>query len=124
MRFIIKGKIQPYTRMTQRGKYVVPKAQAYLSSQAEVRAQLMLQTIGCERPVFERGTPLRFHAQIKGYGHNCDVSNLLKALGDAAQGILFPNDCWVDDLQGVRSDFKAEPEIILSVTTLTVEVIT
>jgi len=115
MQLVITGKIKPYTRMTQRGKFVEPQAQAYLASQERIRLQMINQVWDYERPIIKRGVPIRFHAVIMGYGHNCDVSNLMKALEDAAQGILFHNDCWVDDLHGVRSDFKAEPKIILLV---------
>jgi hypothetical protein len=37
LQFVIPGNVVPYVRMTQRGKFVNSRAQAYLASQAVLR---------------------------------------------------------------------------------------
>lgn len=95
--FYIETDFQPYTRMTQRGKYVIPKAIAYRASQRnlELRFKEAMKLNGWEP--FER-VPLAINVLItvREDLHRSDLDNRLKALTDAAQKVVFPNDCWID----------------------------
>ena len=101
MRFIIDGKITPYVRMTQRSKWT-ERAQAYLSSQRAIALQLKAQMnrAGCDQ--VPKGVPIavgmRFTLTKRLYG--CDLSNLEKALEDAANNVV-----WYDDRYIVRRLF-------------------
>lgn len=58
MRFIIKGKIKPAVRMTQRSKWVDEDAQEYLSCKVAIGRQLREQMLALDAAPFERGAPL------------------------------------------------------------------
>lgn len=99
MRFVIEGKIHPYVHRTYRGKHTA-KAKAYHASQNAIRWQLanLMQRAGMHK--IQRGIPLRISITAivpKGL-HTFDCTNLQKALEDAAQTIVFDNDCWVDQI--------------------------
>jgi Holliday junction resolvase RusA-like endonuclease len=54
--------------------------------------------------MFPRGVPLSLSIKIssmRGY-NNCDLSNQLKALEDAANQIVYADDCWVDEIYARR----------------------
>jgi crossover junction endodeoxyribonuclease RusA len=103
MIFTIKGKIQPYTRMTQRGKFVRNDAQLYLTSQAAMQSQFREQMLSRGYEMLDR-VPLRLVVgiMVPGALHRCDLSNQIKAIEDALQGIAFGNDCWVDSIDASR----------------------
>jgi len=106
MRFIIKGKIKPYVRMTQRGKFVKKDAQEYLAWKDKAGYQLKQQAQAVTNPaldmlpLFVRGIPLSVYIYllVDGGLHYCDIDNCAKAILDAAQGIIFEDDRWVDVL--------------------------
>ena len=95
--FYIETDFKPYTRMTQRGKYVKPDALAYLASQRTLalRFSEAMKLNGWEQ--FER-VPLAINVLItmKRGLHEQDYSNQVKAIEDSMQKIVFPNDCWID----------------------------
>jgi len=99
--FTIEGYIVPYVRMTRRGKYVQPRAIRYLDSQDAIRWQLRAQMQEKGWSMLPGQTPLRMVATVerKSGMHKSDADNLLKALADAAQGVVFPNDLWIDSIQ-------------------------
>lgn len=102
MVFLIEGKIKPYVRMTQRGKFVSPQAQEYLRSRAATQWQLKEQMRGRDMPPDR--TPLVAHIEMvmEGGLHRPDLDNQVKALLDAAQGIVFRNDLWIDEVHAER----------------------
>jgi Holliday junction resolvase RusA-like endonuclease len=102
MVFLIQDKIKPYTRMTQRGKFVSPQAQEYLRSRAAIQWQLKEQMRG--RKALPDQTPLaaRIEIVMEGGLHRSDLDNQVKALLDAAQGIVFRNDLWIDEVHAER----------------------
>lgn len=105
-RFVLKGKVKPYVRMTQRGKFVRPEARAYLASKEALAWQFKAQMMGKVR--FER-TPLAVLIKFNEARrfHHKDLSNEYKAVEDAANGIVWDDDCWVDLCIARR---KYEPE--------------
>jgi Holliday junction resolvase RusA-like endonuclease len=102
MHFILVGKFKPAVRMTQRSKHADPQAQEYLASKTRLGYQLRQQMDGAQ--MFPRGVPLSLSIKIssmRGY-NNCDLSNQLKALEDAANQIVYADDCWVDEIYARR----------------------
>lgn len=111
MQFILTGKIIPYVRMTQRGKWVDERAQEYLSNKDELARQFRRQ---CPEMLPEQ-KPLLMVAIIETpTPHKGDLDNICKAILDAAQGIVFRNDCWIDmiSIQRKRAkEYKAQVQI-------------
>lgn len=94
--FLLNGKIKPYVRMTRRGKYVKPTAQEYLVSQMNLKYQFKEQML--TRDALPRSTPLFAQLVIEHGGgfNNRDLTNEAKAVEDAAQGIVYRDDRWID----------------------------
>ena len=93
---------KPYVRMTQRGKFVRPEAQAYLASKDALQLQLNQQMV--DLPMLSESTPLHVDILID-HAHrfnNRDLDNEIKAILDAMQGIVFKNDCWIDRISARR----------------------
>ena len=107
---VFSGTIKPYVRMTRRGKFVQPKALAYQASQDELKARFKEQLIekgyrSENFPIFKNKQPLRAHVNVcvSKDLHTKDLDNQLKAVLDAAQGLLFENDLWIDTITAERS---------------------
>ena len=64
-----------------------------------------------------RGTPLAVEIYIHPANHRRDIDNELKALLDAAQGIVFEDDRWVDEvtIQRISYNFPVhgQPQITM-----------
>ncbi len=117
--FEIKGKIVPYTRMTQRSKWVDPRAQKYLASKGHIQLQLKNQMAHRRLDPFLDRTPLAvtliFYRPAM---HKCDLDNLVKAVLDAAQDVLFKDDRWVDSIIARRYDETDEHSATLDISML------
>jgi len=94
--FTLEGPFKPYVRMTQKGKWVKPQAQEYLASKEALQWQFRQQMKG--RFIIPRGISLGIDIRITPVSHRRDIDNEAKALLDAAQGIVFEDDRWVDFL--------------------------
>lgn len=68
MKFIIVGKIIPYTRMTRRSKYVDERAQRYLRSKAIIGWQLKQQMRYAGAEMINRQTRLAVTIQMRASG--------------------------------------------------------
>jgi Holliday junction resolvase RusA-like endonuclease len=90
-----EGRLVPYTRMTQRSKWG-PGAQRYLASREGLQ-WVMVQAMQ-RRERWER-TPLAVIIQIDGINRRADTDNIVKAVLDAANGIIWDDDRWVDAIQ-------------------------
>lgn len=97
--------IKPYVRMTRSGKWVKPEAQQYLASKgrlaARIREQLHLQG----KEPYPGQTPLKVVIRLyapTNPGHRCDLDNQVKAILDACNGVAFPDDRWVDQIDAQR----------------------
>lgn len=110
----IEGKVVPYTRMTQRGKYVKPDAIRYIESQTRLKNAIMLE--GVSKDVLgEYHVPekCRFGAVMTFYVaslHHCDLDNLVKAVIDACQKVLFKDDRYCDTIYASRVKSKDHEE--------------
>lgn len=104
----LDGCFKPYVRMTQRGKFVRPEAQAYLASKDAMQYQLAQEMV--DRPMLPERTPLSVSILIShNHGfHNRDLDNEVKAILDAMQGIVFKNDCWIDQIEARRMTGERE----------------
>jgi hypothetical protein len=104
MRFDLEGHpFTPYVRMTRRGKWVQERALLYLASQGTLKAIFREQMLANGWEPFRR-EPLGMEIAITMPGrlHKQDLDNQEKAIIDAAQGIVFPNDCWIDEKHSKR----------------------
>lgn len=99
--FCLVGPVKPYVRMTRRGKYVNAQAQQYLASKDALRLQLKsgMQHSGYERLGRE---PLRVEITFGSVNHRQDLDNLVKAVLDACNGIVWEDDRWVDMIEARR----------------------
>ena len=106
--FTIRGHVVPYVRMTRRGKYVDERAQRYLAWQEQARWQIRSQMAAEGWPMVPERTPFGVRLWIMPRRHNADLDNIAKALIDAAQSVVFDNDCWMDKLEAVRVKDREE----------------
>jgi len=102
MQFEISGKFKPYVRMTQRGKFVKPQAIEYLDSKARLGFEFKAQMHKNGWEMLPGQTPIRVHGYIGPAMHNRDLDNEIKAIFDAMQGVVFPDDRWVDEVSFTR----------------------
>lgn len=89
-------------RMTQSGKWVKPEAQKYLTCKFDLAYQFKQQMH--DKPILGRA-PLSVGIVfgIGGNYHHCDLDNQIKTILDAAKGIVFLDDRWVDHITAERS---------------------
>jgi len=99
MEFEIEGPFQPYTRMTRRGKFVSKRAKKYLESQDALSWQFKAQMQANGWEMVPRGVPLRVEVEIVRPNrlHGRDMSNELKALEDAMNGVVYYDDRYIDE---------------------------
>ncbi len=112
--------IHPYVRMTRGGKWMAYKrkgdkviinpAQQYIANQELLKRRIkeQLQEKGHrieDLPIFKNRQPLRAHITfiVSKDLHRKDLDNLIKAILDAAQGLIFENDLWIDTITAERS---------------------
>ena len=120
----LPGQHTPYTRMTQKGKWKSAAARKYLESQDRLRGCLMeaKMTQGyTTEPIFERRTPLRMVLLYDWCLNNQDLSNLLKAVEDAANGIVWDDDRWVDEILTTRHKRGRKGMAVLIVMPVSIE---
>lgn len=103
--------IKPYVRMTQKGKFVSQQAQEYLGSKGRLAARIkeQMQLQGAE--MYPKGTPLKVIIQVwvhTSQGHRADLDNIIKAICDSSNGIVFEDDRWIDEFQVVRTISEKE----------------
>ena len=106
--FRLTGRFKPYVRMTQQSKFVDPEAKAYLASKERLGWELLEQMQANEWELIPRGISLGVSIAISPVRHNQDLDNCIKALLDAAQGIVFEDDRWVDVIIASRHDGEEE----------------
>lgn len=105
----------PYVRMTQKGKFVRENAKRYLASKAAIAWEMKIG-LGDREP-FAKGVPLKvriiFECQVVDHHKDCD--NLIKATLDAANGIIWADDRWVDEIHARRIKSPAGDRTIIVV---------
>jgi len=119
MKFTIVGKIIPYVRMTQRSKYADERARRYLKSQESIGWQLKQQMLYAGAEMINRKARLAVAIRMRAPGglHRWDLDNGVKAVLDAAQGIVFEDDRWIDRITAERCIGEED------ITEMTVELI-
>lgn len=98
---VVRGLVPqvPYVRMTQRGKYVSRRAQAYMASQEAFALKLK---VAASRAGVELTLPgERFALAVCFPAGRGDLDNRLKALMDALSGLVWPDDRAVVALSAV-----------------------
>lgn len=100
--FRLTGRFKPYVRMTQKSKYADPQAVEYLASKDALGFLMLQQMAAQEWEMMPRGTPLGVMIVIQPVMHTRDLDNEIKAVLDAATGIVFEDDRWVDAVFAVR----------------------
>ena len=112
--------IKPYVRMTQKGKYVDPQAQEYLASKAELQIKMVSYMSMNDIDMLPAKTPLNVTLDFivpSSQGHRADCDNLIKAVIDAGNGILYPDDRWIDVILAERS-IGDNPGVYIFIETL------
>jgi Holliday junction resolvase RusA-like endonuclease len=98
---LLAGPIVPYTRMTQ-GSLWTERSKRYLASQYRLRVQMQVVMAASGLQMYQKGIPLRVRIHFGWCLHNRDIDNEAKAVLDAAKGILFADDRWVDEIVATR----------------------
>jgi Holliday junction resolvase RusA-like endonuclease len=111
----IYSPVVPYVRMTTQGKNFVPRARRYLGAQEDIKNlfDLAKRNLNCfddyyvpEKCPFE--LVVNFYMNKL---HYCDLDNLVKAILDAGQGILYKNDMHCDVIVAGRYLTEGEPHV-------------
>ena len=109
----IHATVVPYVRMTQKSKFVDPSAIRYMDSQKELK--LLMSIANHNREYYQDWLvpeKVQFCLLVTFYVnnlHKCDLDNLVKAVLDAGQGILYKNDSWCDFIWASRHKIDHEP---------------
>jgi Holliday junction resolvase RusA-like endonuclease len=111
--FFLPGRFKPYVRMTQRSKWKDPQAIEYLASKEHLQWQMQEQMREHGWELIPRGIPLGVMIGICPILHSMDLDNQEKALLDAAQGVVFDDDRWVDLVAAVRLDMGEDGAFLL-----------
>jgi Holliday junction resolvase RusA-like endonuclease len=111
---IIPETIVPYTRMTQRSKFVDRAAQKYLVNRETLRWYMRQAMACCDQEMYDR-TPLCCTLEFSMPKiHKADLDNLIKAVLDAAQSVIFKNDRWVEHIVASQN-LAEEPKLYFKV---------
>jgi Holliday junction resolvase RusA-like endonuclease len=104
MIFELPAPVVPAVRMTQRSMHCDPGAQRYLAWKVEAGLALRLQMSAQGLEMLPARTPLSAKLVITSPNgwHNKDADNQLKAAQDSANGILYPDDRWIDEIYVCR----------------------
>lgn len=100
MLFTYADKIKPYVRMTQKGKWVDPQAREYMASKSQLAYAFRTQMLRHAYEPIPAKTPfaISLHYQAPNI-FQFDLDNVLKAVMDAANTIIFPDDRWCVDVR-------------------------
>lgn len=118
MLFTYAEKIKPYVRMTQKGKWMDPQAREYMASKNQLAYALRTQMLryGYEPILPKTPFAVSLHYQAPNI-FQFDLDNVLKAVMDAANGIVFTDDRWCVDFRRQtkrRGPFALTFEVVLA----------
>lgn len=105
--FVVPGRPVPAVRMTQRSKWVDPQAQRYLEYK-EFAGWIAKQAVK-QKPITGQ-VAAKFRFYLKPKGRNPDLSNLIKAIEDALNKIVWKDDVQVRHIDASMIISKDEPE--------------
>lgn len=111
----LPGVIKPYVRMTQRSQYANPQAREYIASRNRLRDDMRTLMIVNRWQTIPRGVPMAVSVVVGWLRHNQDLDNIVKAVLDAANGVVYEDDCWIDMIIAERATVAGEPGVGLSV---------
>ena len=111
----LPGIIKPYVRMTQRSRFANDQAREYIASRNRLRDDMRTLMIVHGWKTIPRGVPLAVSVVVGWLRHNQDLDNIAKAVLDAANGVVYEDDCWIDMLVAQRATVSGEPGVGLSV---------
>ena len=94
--FYATGRIKPYVRMTRRGKFVKDDAREYLASKMALALQFRAQM--ADRALLGGPLSVTILLRITEGMHRKDLDNQIKAVLDAANGIIWRDDRWIDEI--------------------------
>ena len=100
LRFYASGRIKPYVRMTRRGKFVKDDAREYLASKMALALQFRAQM--ADRDLLAGPLSVTILLRITEGMHRKDLDNQIKAVLDAANGIIWRDDRWIDAIFAKR----------------------
>jgi Holliday junction resolvase RusA-like endonuclease len=101
---VLAGPVVPYTRMTQRSKWT-QRSQRYLASQQALALQMRAQMAEHGWTMYPAKLPLRLRVVFGWCVHTHDLSNLLKAVEDAANKVIWADDRWIDSITTERESW-------------------
>ena len=104
----LEGPIVPYVRMTQRSKHADPRARRYLAAQQALKIQLRQQMTEKDEHEPLTREPLEVFLAFWWVNHRQDLDNLVKAILDAASGIVWADDRWVDHIEASREQRREQ----------------
>lgn len=118
MLFTYADKIKPYVRMTQKGKWVDPQAREYMASKGQLAYAFRTQMLRYGYEPIPPKTPfaVSLHYQAPNL-YQFDLDNVLKAVMDAANGLLFTDDRWCIEVRRLtkqRGPFALTFEVVLA----------
>jgi Holliday junction resolvase RusA-like endonuclease len=98
---LLAGPVVPYTRMTRNCLWR-DDAQRYLASKTALSVQMRAQMADHRWTMFPARIPLRLCIAFGWCVHTHDLSNLLKAVEDAGNRIIWADDRWIDRIETSR----------------------
>lgn len=108
--FTLTGEIMPAPRLNRKSAFVEPRAQKYLAIKDSLGYQFRQQMTANGWGIFPEDVPLfiafdvtipRNFVDRRGL-HYCDWDNLTKAIQDAGNRIVYPDDIMIDQCLGFR----------------------
>lgn len=104
-RITIPGKVKPYVRMTQRGKFYDPQAKQYLASKEAIKLEMISQINRAGIVIPKSKAPLFVSIifLVPNRLHGCDLDNLIKSVLDAGNKILWSDDRYIDRITASRA---------------------
>lgn len=109
--FVIFEHVIPYVRMTRKGKYVNPRAQAYLANKDVLRLKLKEIMRDKDYDIVPKRTPMKasfsFY-RLNGDVYTSDLDNLVKAVCDAMNDLVYPDDRWIDEIEAAKIGWPSE----------------
>lgn len=105
MTFVINHCPHPYTRTTKKQQWVDKRWKAYLRSRADLRDDLNRQMAAGNYQPYQTRDHLSVHMTVftgRMNYNDVDLDNIVKGVLDGMQGVVFPNDAWIDELYAIR----------------------